>query len=402
MSTANETISAVAADCSPGCTGPICLVLGILLDVIGSVGINIGQNLQAMALSAGGKPGTSKLWNFGLLLFLSSTLLALGALSLAPASILVPIESVQFVSNAVFGRVVRKRTITPKMMVGTASIILGIALVIIFGTDHDAKVACYTEASLIKKWQRPEWWGFLIVCASLSLASYVVWRVYRKAGASLPPRRLPLHQWVEPIAFTIAAALFGGGQVVAHAKVLAELVEMSAATGQAALADWFFWVEVCVLLVFGVYWLVRLSQCLGLYDPLFIIPLMQTCFIIFGLIAAGIFVQEFDHMATSEFGAAAWPCYVLGILMAVAGLYLIAPPQMDLALDSSTRANPAEVQVVHGEREGEEALAPAHMDLVIDLTHTRPADVKVQPVVHDLSSHGEGAWNVGDSRMFER
>ena len=38
-------------------------------------------------------------------------------------------------------------------------------------------------------------------------------------------------------------------------------------------------------------WLVRLSQCLSLYDPLFIIPLMQTAFIVFGAIAAGIFFQ---------------------------------------------------------------------------------------------------------------
>ena len=53
-------------------------------------------------------------------------------------------------------------------------------------------------------------------------------------------------------------------------------------------------------------------------------------------------------MATSEFGAAAWPCYVLGILLAVAGLYLIAPPQIDLVVDSA-KAAPAEVYVVHEE-----------------------------------------------------
>ena len=54
-------------------------------------------------------------------------------------------------------------------------------------------------------------------------------------------------------------------------------------------ANWFFWVELLCTSTFGLYWLFRLSQCLVMYDPLFIIPLMQTAFIIFGAVAAGIF-----------------------------------------------------------------------------------------------------------------
>ena len=72
--------------------------------------------------------------------------------------------------------------------------------------------------------------------------------------------------------------------MIVHTKLLAEMIELMASTGEIVLAGWFFWVELTCVLVFGVYWLVRLTQCLGMYDPLFIIPLMQTAFIIFGAV----------------------------------------------------------------------------------------------------------------------
>jgi hypothetical protein len=39
------------------------------------------------------------------------------------------------------------------------------------------------------------------------------------------------------------------------------------------------------------YWLKRLNDALALYDPLFIIPLLQANFIFFAIISGGIFYQ---------------------------------------------------------------------------------------------------------------
>ena len=81
------------------------------------------------------------------------------------------------------------------------------------------------------------------------------------------------------------------------------------------------------MLVFGIYWLYRLTQCLGMFDPLLIIPLMQTAFMILGAIAAGIYFQEFKHLELHPAGAeVAWIMYILGISLSVGGLFLIAPP----------------------------------------------------------------------------
>ena len=62
------------------------------------------------------------------------------------------------------------------------------------------------------------------------------------------------------------------------------------------LADGLFWIELLLVTGFGIFWFYRLTVCLGMYDPLFIIPLMQACFIVFGAIAGGIFFHEFAEV----------------------------------------------------------------------------------------------------------
>ena len=103
---------------------------------------------------------------------------------------------------------------------------------------------------------------------------YILWRklaAARKANVTL----IPHAHLAEPLAFTMSAALAGGGQMIVHTKMLAELIELST-SGDLALADGLFWVEVLLTALFGGYWLYRLSQCLGMYDTLLIIPLMQV------------------------------------------------------------------------------------------------------------------------------
>jgi hypothetical protein len=72
--------------------------------VLGSIGINIGQNIQATGLQKlpefqRAKPCNSRQWVVGLSIFIAFSMLNFAALALAPASILTPLESIQFVTN---------------------------------------------------------------------------------------------------------------------------------------------------------------------------------------------------------------------------------------------------------------------------------------------------------------
>ena len=78
--------------------------VGIFMGVLGSIGINIGQNLQADGLRdlpeslREKKPWASKKWLVGQAVFVSFSILNFAALALAPASVLVPLEAIQFIS----------------------------------------------------------------------------------------------------------------------------------------------------------------------------------------------------------------------------------------------------------------------------------------------------------------
>lgn len=239
--------------------------LGVIIHVLGSVGINLGQNMQAMGLEALGpmmhRPCTSKLWVVGMTTFTLSSLITFAALALASASVLVPLESVQFLVNLLFGKFIRKKQVTLRMVFGTVLLIAGIVLVVLFGSHE---YYCYTEDILRDKWLNWTWIIYFIVTFGVAAVFYLVWRKYtasRKAGVTLR-----YHSMVEPISFTISSALFGGGQMIVHTKLLAELIELTAASGELAFANWFFWVELLLVAIFGGYWLFRLSQCLALCE----------------------------------------------------------------------------------------------------------------------------------------
>lgn len=113
--------------------------------------------------------------------------------------------------------------------------------------------------------------------------------------------------------------------MIVHSKTLAELVEiMVLGHGERlVIAGWFFWVEAVLVSVLGLFWFYRLTISLALYDPLFIIPLMQACFILFGGIAGGIFFQEFRSLPNGYAGAGGWALYILGFGFVLIGLYLV-------------------------------------------------------------------------------
>ena len=64
-----------------------CTILGVIIHIVGSIGINIGQNLQALALANGvTNKCKSKMWLIGLGVFGVASIVTFGALALASAS----------------------------------------------------------------------------------------------------------------------------------------------------------------------------------------------------------------------------------------------------------------------------------------------------------------------------
>ena len=107
-STGNSTHESDESD-TMGATG---VIIGVIMGLVSSIFINIGQNIQALGATetedAKEHPCSSKTWRIGLYVFLFGSIGNQVSFSFAPASVLVPLEAVQFVTNVIFSKFVNK------------------------------------------------------------------------------------------------------------------------------------------------------------------------------------------------------------------------------------------------------------------------------------------------------
>ena len=193
--------------------------LGVAMGVAGSIGINIGQNLQATGIkllpeAQQARPWRSSMWRSGFLIFFVFALTNFAALAFAPASILAPLESLQFVTNVFWNRFVNKIRITLRMNMGVCLAIVGTTLTVIFGARQEG---CYSPEQLVEFWKSPLWWSFLIVSLSCAAFLFVVHRRHR--------RRLrmgiePPHRALLPVSYALCYSLAGGAQLIVHSKCI--------------------------------------------------------------------------------------------------------------------------------------------------------------------------------------
>jgi len=292
-------------------------ILGILLGISASVGINVGNNVQALGLAQQQKAGEekrNKLFWFGTWTFVLASIVNFAAFGLAPAAVLAPLESVQFVSNLLFARFVNHMNVTRRMVGGSSLIVFGTILAIAFGPS---RVLQFSVDDLVGFWTGTDWVVYLILNFSLFLVTQSLHIVYERADVA--GKDLPYAATIRPVTFGLSSALLGSHCVV-QAKCMSELFEIFLLEPGCILAHWFFYMTLILLFFFLYQWLTRLSIALRKYNPIFIIPLLQSNYILFSTVTGGIFFTEFTQL--TEVG---WGCFFTGILIMFIGLYFLAP-----------------------------------------------------------------------------
>ena len=311
--------------CEVGDEGGSLVLIGIAIGLLSSCAINLGQNLQAMGAKEAGDshPCSSTQWVVGLSTFIAGSIGNMIAMAFASATILVPLESTQFVTNIIFSKVVHKADTTWRQWMGTWIAVAGTVLTCVFG-PNDAR--CFTLGTLEGFWTSPVWIAYVIGTVSASALSWVAY--FRLRASDLASSDTAVAHVGLPALFAVASALIGGAQMIVHSKALAELIDMlmgGELTLRELLGAWFFWVELAITAGCGTFWAIQMNAAITLYDPMFIIPLLQASYIVFGSAASGLFYQEFDMMSASEWGVWAWPLYAGGVLLVVLGIMMLAP-----------------------------------------------------------------------------
>ena len=81
------------------------------------------------------------------------------------------------------------------------------------------------------------------------------------------------------------------------------------------------YVSLTLMVGSAVFWLTRLDEALARFEPLLIIPLLQSQFILYATLSGGIFFQEFASMSGAQVLG-----FTLGIATELSGLALLVLP----------------------------------------------------------------------------
>ena len=164
-----------------------------------------------------------RLFYLGTALFVSGSLLTFASFGFAAQSLLASLEGVQFVSNVVFAKLIRKQPVTLPVLLGVSMIVLGVALVVLVG-DHSSKV--YSVRHLTRLYvENHAYQLFLVVAGGSAVVLRYTERAYSKRAAQGRP--WPYSRTVIPVTYAAFSAIFGTQSVV-QAKCLMMALSLTA------------------------------------------------------------------------------------------------------------------------------------------------------------------------------
>lgn len=270
------------------------------------------------------------LWAIGSTIFVTGSLTNFVSFGYAAQSLLASLQSIQFVSNMIFAKVVHNEEVSYTMMGATGSIVAGNVLVVIF-SEHSA--VKYTGTEIFNLWAtNTAFHIYLGVMGSVAVACECTYRHYNYCRM-VESKLLWMHSFIESACYCTASS-FIGTLAVMNAKCLSMYltgdqpgVEFSSAPLYVALFVW---------LSFVTFWFRRMDHGLNLFPPLFFIPVLMISFVFINIIAGGIFFKEFELFDDSQYAG-----FCVGAFMILVGVYFLAPAN---DMDIGPSAEPAEVE----------------------------------------------------------
>ena len=321
------------------------------------------------------KPISSTRWVIGTIIFVTGSLLNFASYAFAAQSMLASLESIQFVTNLLFGKFLLGSRVTKQMYIGTCLTVSGTVVAVQFSS----KVALDLNTSEMKKlYMNPLYIVYLCLMIGSLFLLDILYRYFEKRKKQNRP--LQHTNIILPLVYSVWSALFGTQSVV-QAKVLAELLAVQSTGEEDIFRSWFTYVTIILWLVTVAVWLKRLNDALSTFDPLFIIPLLQCSFIFFTIVSGGIFFQEFN-----EFTSMQWLGFCFGVLIMFFGLILLTPSD-DKDIDEILQENIYN-NLVRSNENGSELnivrppITPTSSPR-IDSEEDIPLEQSEQPIIHD-------------------
>ncbi|XP_076923442.1 putative magnesium transporter NIPA8 isoform X2 [Bidens hawaiensis] len=308
-------------------------VIGAFINLFGSIAINFGTNLLKLGhdererhsiLGEGINKKTIlrpiisfQSWRIGILFFAFGNALNFISFGYAAQSLLSALGSVQFVSNIVFAHFVLNKTVTVKVLVATAFIVLGNTSLVAFG-NHQSPV--YTQDQLAEKYINIT---FLFYCLLLMAVVAMHHYVYRRGELLLAiSGKEVMRYWklLLPFSFAVVSGAIGSCSVL-FAKSLSNLLRLSM-TSSYHLDSWFTYSILLMFLCTAAFWMTRLNEGLAQFDAILIVPMFQIAWTFFSICTGFVYFQEYQVL-----NALRTVMFILGMISVFIGISLLAPDE---------------------------------------------------------------------------
>ncbi|KAF3777220.1 putative magnesium transporter [Nymphaea thermarum] len=307
-------------------------VIGAIINLFGSLGINFGTNLLKLGhnererLAVLDRSGSGEklvmkpiicfqTWRAGLLIFALGNCLNFISFGYAAQSLLAALGSVQFVSNIAFAYFVLNKTVTQKVVVATAFIVLGNLFLVAFG-NHQSPV--YTPEQLVEKYSNLIFLFYLLILMFIvGIAQYA----YRRAELSLSVFSFDLSPYwhtLLPLSYAIVSGAIGSCSVL-FAKSLSNLLRLTMSS-RYQLHSWFTYSMLLFFLSTAGFWMARLNEGLALFDAILIVPMFQIAWTFFSICTGFVYFQEYQ-----VFNSLRASMFLLGMMSVFIGISLLAP-----------------------------------------------------------------------------
>jgi hypothetical protein len=250
--------------------------------------------------------------------FFVASIINFVAFAFAPAAILAPLEAIQVCCQLFMGRFIHK---TPITALATGATVLTCAGVVGAVVAVPPTVQSLTMPGLVALWADTTWVVYLTIVLTFAAIMQTIHVSYRRKEEEAKRTGGPMpwkNHAVTPVTYASAAAIIGALSV-SQAKALSEIVTLLFPPCIInVFSEPFFYMTLFMLAATGGIWLNRSIAALGLYNPNFIIPLLQSNYILFATISGGVFFQEFAPMSAEPWR---WPVFATGISVMLLGLY---------------------------------------------------------------------------------
>ncbi|XP_019245500.1 PREDICTED: probable magnesium transporter NIPA8 [Nicotiana attenuata] len=248
-------------------------VIAAIINLLGSIIINFGTNLLKLGHHERKKHSMNvkvpikkpiiyfQTWRIGILFFAIGNCLNFISFGYAAQSLLAALGSIQFVSNIVFAYFLSNKTVTIKIVLATAFIVVGNIFLVAFG-NHQSPV--YMPEQLAENYTNIT---FLLYCLTLVLVIALHHSIYKRGEG----------QMLVPFSYTVVSGTGG-------------------------------------------FWMARLNEGLSRFDAILIVPMFQIAWTFFSICTGFVYFEEykvFDTLRTTMF--------ILGMISVFVGIYLLAP-----------------------------------------------------------------------------